>query len=212
MTGMGILRYRLLLFIALSLRCGGALAMPAADKESIRSLSNQAAQDYDEGRYEAALDKFQRAYTIAKVPKLAVWLARTQDKLGRLVESSEHYREALSLQRNELWKSDQQQLAQADAEAELQRLQSRIPRLTVRVETETEDFTVTVDDTAIPKALLGVERPVDPGTREVVAKHGADVVHQTVILAEGDTKAVTLKLTPEAPLSSESTLTRHQPL
>ena len=59
----------LVLAVALGTWSGKARALAASDKEAIRSLSNQAAGEFDQGRYDSALSKFQRAYGIAKVPK-----------------------------------------------------------------------------------------------------------------------------------------------
>jgi Tfp pilus assembly protein PilF len=121
------LRFGLILGLTLAVWTNSARALDDSDKEAIRSLSNQAATDYDQHRYEAARDKFLRAYRLAQVPRLAVWVARANEKLGHLVTAYELYRQALSLQPNDLWKADTQQQAQKDAEAELSQLQPRIP-------------------------------------------------------------------------------------
>jgi hypothetical protein len=175
-------------------RPNAAWAIADSNKEAVRSLSNQAATDFEQQRYEAAQDKFSRAYEIAKVPKLAVWAARANEKLGHLVTAYELYRQALALQQNDLWKGDAQQKAQKDAQVELEKLQPRIPKLTVVIEgVNPNEVSVKVDDEEVPNALLGVERLADPGQRKIVGKHGDQVVSESATLAEGEKRQIVLK-------------------
>lgn len=177
-----------------ALWCGTAHALSPGDKDALRTLSDQAANEYDAGQYTSALDKFQRAYSIARIPRLAVWLARANAKLGHLVLASELYREAMSLQPNDLWKGKLQQDAQKEAQAELDQLQLRVPTLNILVEgAPAAEATVTIDDVPIPNALLGVERAVDPGTHELVGKRGGETTRESVTLAERGKKTVTLR-------------------
>jgi hypothetical protein len=50
-----------------------------------------------------------------------------------------------------------------------------------------------VDGVVVPSTLVGMERAVDPGTRNVVGKSRATVVNQEVALAEGERKELVLK-------------------
>ncbi len=157
-------------------------------------MSNEAAVDFNQRRYESSRDKFLRAYRIAQVPKLAVWAARANEKLGHWVAAYELYRQALSLQQNDLWKADVQQQAQKDAVDELSKLQPRIPKLTINVEgANVNEVSVKLDDKQIAGDLLGVERLADTGQRQIVAQRGAEVISETVSLAEGEKKQVILK-------------------
>ncbi|HET9929968.1 MAG TPA: tetratricopeptide repeat protein [Polyangiaceae bacterium] len=177
-----------------------ALALSDSDKEAIRVLSNQAAADFDQGRYEAARDKFERAYALASVPKLAVWLARSQEKLGRWVEAYELYRQAVSLQPNELWKGTVQQNAQSDARAAIDALYARIPRLTLSVEgAPLAEVKVTIDGAEVPSGLLSVERLLNPGEHDVVARFGEQSLNEHVSLSERDVKALALRFTSTQP-------------
>jgi hypothetical protein len=188
------LNFGLILLVALAAWPQPACAMDDSNKEAIRLLSNQAAADFQQGHYESARDKFLRAYRIAEVPKLAVWAARANEKLGRLVTAYELYRQALSLQPNDLWKADVQQQAQKEAQNELDKLQPRIPKLTIVVEgANASDVSVNLDNVQIPSDLLGVERYADPGQSKIVGKRGDEVVTQTVGLLEGDAKQIVLK-------------------
>lgn len=188
------LRHFLFLAVTLGSWCGTAYALSAGDVAAIREKSDDAATEYDAGQYSAALEKFQLIYSVAKVPTFAVWLARTNEKLGRLVMASELYQEALMLQSNELWKGNKQQAAQKEAKAKVEQLRPRIPKLNIVIEgAPANDVVVTIDDTPVLNALLGLEHPVDPGTRQIVAKHGDDTQRESVTLAERDKKTVTIR-------------------
>ncbi len=143
-----------------------SIAMGVGDKEAIRQLSNEAASEFEAGHYQQALEKFQRAYESAKVPTLLVLIARTQVKLGHLVEAYESYHRATILEPNDLWIGSIQQEAQRDAQRELDELQPRVPRLTIRIEgASPKDVTVRIDDVDVPSSLIGVERLADPGAK-----------------------------------------------
>jgi hypothetical protein len=205
------LRFGLVSALALAAWSHPALAVDDSDKEAIRSLSNQGAADFEQRRYEAARDKFVRAYEIARVPKLAVWAARANEKLGKLVTAYELYRQALGLEPNDLWKGGVQQQAQKDAQAELAQLQPRLPKLTIVIEgAKANEVSVKVDSLQVPSALLGVERFTDPGQRQIVGKRGDEVVNETVTLAEGSSSQIVLRfrktsaLTGAEPLPSKA--------
>ena len=182
--------------LVLTLTCAfasHAFALSDSDKEAVRSLSNDAALDFEQLRYASARDKFTRAYGIAKVPKLAVWLARSEEKLGHLVAASELYREAAGLEKNELWKGDTQQQAKDEAERELSRLSPRIPKLTVLLEgAQPSEVELSIDNASVASGLIGVERPLDPGPHEIVARRGSSSERKSLTLAEGDMQSVTL--------------------
>jgi hypothetical protein len=187
-----------------------ALALQDSDKEAVRSLSNQAADEFKQDHFEVARAKFMSAYAIAKVPRLAVWAARSNARLGQLVAAYELYREALSLQPNDLWKGDLQQQAQLDAQRELAELDLRIPRVTIVIDgVSSNTVSATIDEVPLPSALLGVERLVDPGSHKLEARFGGETCTELVQIAEGERKEVVLKLgsagtvaPPTAPLGA----------
>jgi hypothetical protein len=181
----------------LLLICGvstSSWALNDSDKEAVRSLSNEAAADYAGGRYDEARDKFARAYTIARVPKLAVWLARSNEQLGKLVAAYEYYRQAISLQREDFWVGETQEEAQREAVVELAKLTPRLCRVTVAVQgIAPNEATVRVDGNVVPAPLLGVERFVDPGLRDISASTTGQVVRKTPTLREGERAQIVLK-------------------
>ena len=167
-------------------------AVSDADRSTARSLAENGAADFKSGDCQAAVVKFERAYAIAKVPKLALWYARALVKVGRLVEASERYAEAMRLDANGP-KAAEQKAAQADAESERQQLLPRIPTLSIVVEGAAgASIEVTIDGAPVPTALLSEARPVNPGKHQVKGKRGQQVESQEVGLNETEKK--TLKL------------------
>src|SRR5262245_45075283 len=71
-------------------------AAQAADESALaaaRALGRDGVTLYQSGQYAQALDKLERAYAVARVPSLGLWAGRALEKLGRLVEASQRYRE-----------------------------------------------------------------------------------------------------------------------
>ncbi len=173
-------------------------AVSDADRSTARSLAENGAADFKSGDYKSAVNKFERAYAIAKVPKLALWYARALVKVGRLVEASERYAEAMRLEANGP-KAAEQRAAQADAESERQQLLPRIPALSIIVEGATgASIEVTIDGAPVPTALLSEARPVNPGKHQVEGKRGQQVESQEVSLAEAEKKTLTLHFAAES--------------
>jgi hypothetical protein len=173
-----------------------AWALSDSDKEAVRALSNEAAAEFEAGKYASAKEKFARAYALAKVPRLAVWEARASERVGRLVSAYELYRQALRLERNELWLGDVQEQAQRDAERELQALVPRLAKVTIVVEgAELDAVDVKIDDEPVPTALLGVARFVDPGARNIVGVCRGEIIRRAATIVEGGQERVVLTFT-----------------
>jgi hypothetical protein len=173
---------------------GAARATDDSVKAAVRALADEAKRDFEAGSYEQARQKFQRAYDAAKVPRLAVWTARSSVELGKLVRASELYREATLLAPNDLWIGNLQQQAQAEARTGLAALLPRIPTLRIRVEGALVDsVAVMVDGVTISPALFGLGIPCDPGLRRVLGRRNSETVEQTIHLAEGRTQEVVLR-------------------
>lgn len=171
-----------------------AWALSDSDKEAVRRLSNEAVADFNAERFAVARDKFMRAYEVARVPRLAVWIARASERTKQLVSAYEYYRQAARLEQNELWVGDVQQQAQRDAETELAVLTPRLPRLVIGVGgARPSEVEVRVDEAVVPPALVGVERFVDPGKHEVTGSWQGKVVRESVIVDEGAKFAVELR-------------------
>lgn len=177
-----------------------AFAVPAsaqseANRAAARRLGKEALGLYEQGDYDAALDRFRRAHDLVGLTTTGLYTARTLEKLGRLVEASELYLEA---SRQELPPDapEQHVTAKADARKAYEALQTRIPQLTIDVENVPDgaSATVSVDGTPVPPALIGVARPTDPGDHVVEATVGGTKRSQRVSLAEGARERISLDL------------------
>jgi hypothetical protein len=186
------------LFVAGVVESRPVFALNDGDKEAVRQLANDAAAEYDKGRYESARTKFLRAFAIAKVPRLAVRAARAHEKLGMLVSAYELYRQALGLVRNDLWSGTVQEEAQADARTELAALKPRLARLAIQIEgADPGQVELSVDGVKIPGELVGVARYVDPGERRVHGQIGEREAEARATLAEGQLQEVVLRFAAE---------------
>jgi hypothetical protein len=184
-----------LVLFALVASSAAAQTSDEATKNAARALAEEGERLFDAGDYAGAADRFLRAKRLVPVPTLEVWLARALDKQGKLIEAEERYRAAL---RAELSPDapDAFQKAVADAERELEQLKRRIP--TLKIERRTGVGRVTLDGKAVPDALLGVERPLNPGTHRI---EGEGAVARSISVAEGGRALVVLQAVsvPSAP-------------
>ncbi|HTQ02424.1 MAG TPA: hypothetical protein VMI54_01165, partial [Polyangiaceae bacterium] len=185
-------------------------ASPAAAQESqdqaeniaaARSLGIAGVQLAEAGKCDQAIEKLNRAESLYHAPTILDRLGECQVKIGQIVLGTENLnkvvREQLAPNAPRAFRE-----AQARAQKALDAALPRIGHLTVNVEPKEAKITVTVSDVAVPPALIGVERPTDPGTHEVVASAPGYLTQKTTVtLAEAGRETVTLRLTldPNAP-------------
>jgi hypothetical protein len=187
-------------FMGCSLPCLPALAQqPQVDEASravARKLGYEGVEAYQKGDFKTAAEKLGRAYKILQAPSLGLWSARAFEKNGQLVEASERYLHVKRLAVSAGADVAVQQKAQAEAAAEYEALQPRIPQLEIQVAGANPDqIEVTIDGVKVASAMLGVAMPANPGTRKVEGKFGTEVVTESVTLKEGEQKSITLKFT-----------------
>ncbi len=173
-----------------------ATAQTDEQRAAARALATDGAKAFNEGRWQEAVDMFTRAESLVHAPPHLLFLARSQEKLGRLVRAREAYlkitKETLSAAAPQAFRD-----AQASAEQELRALEPRIASLTVSVEGAegASDLTVMIDGQPMPAALLGVPRPIDPGDHKLEAvAAGYRGQPAQVKLLDGERKAVALTL------------------
>ena len=173
-----------------------AAAQTDEQRAAARALATDGAKAFNEGRWQEAVDMFTRAESLVHAPPHLLFLARAQERLGRLVRAREAYlkitKETLSAAAPQAFRD-----AQASAEQELRAIEPRIGSLTISVEGAegASDLTVMVDGQPMPAALIGVPRPIDPGDHEVQAvAAGYRGQPAQVKLLDGERKAVALKL------------------
>jgi hypothetical protein len=159
-----------------------------------RSLGMQGIKLADAGDCQGAIEKLSRAESLYHAPSILGRLGECQVKVGQVVMGTENLnrvvREQLAANAPKAFRD-----AQERAKGVLNSALPKIAHLTVRVDPPEAKPQVTVAGAAIPPALIGVERPTDPGTHEVVVSApGYLEQKRTVTLAEGGSQEVAVKL------------------
>ena len=174
---------------------------PAA-RAAARELGNQGVQAYQQGDYATASERLQRAYQVIRAPSLALWLARSLVARGMLVEASEIFLQATRIPIVGGERAVQEQ-AQKDAAADRAALLPRLAGLTVAVDGAAGgQALVTVDGVSIADALIGVDRPTNPGTRIVEVTCGGHTERQELSLSEGQHQTARFQCAPSPPVAT----------
>ncbi len=183
-----------------------APAQSASDKATARQVATEGISLYRAGKYADALDRFKRAQALYDAPVHLLYIARSEAKLGHLVEASETYR---SLDHVTLPDSAPPAWVQAvdDGRKELAVLEPRVPKLRIVVHPSApSDATLKIDGAPESAAVLGIARPTDPGSHHVeLDANGFLPAEGDTTIGEGQQKDVTLELTA-APAGSVSTI------
>jgi hypothetical protein len=141
-----------------------------ADRKAARDLFFQGVELQDAGKFADALDKFQRAQSVISAPTTMLHIAECEAAMNKLVEAAETYR---AVGRFPMPANPPQPFvaAQSQAAGELKQLEPRIPEITVEVTPPNiPTLQVSVDDQPINNALVGVSRPLNPGSHKIVAQ------------------------------------------
>lgn len=176
-----------------------ASAQSDEEKAAARPLAKKGAEALDNKKYAEALDLVTRAEAVVHAPTHLLLIARAQVGLGKLVAAHETYlkliREELAAGAPPAFKN-----AQAAAKEEIAALEPRIAQLRIILEGPGQKkATVKMNEAAVPAALVGVDRPVDPGHHVIAAyPAGGAPVKATVDLREGEKKEIRLNI-PDAP-------------
>jgi hypothetical protein len=191
---------RVATLLALSLLAGAARAgdPSAGDKETARGLMASGMSKYQAGDYQGALSDFEAADLIMAVPTTRTAVGKAQEKLGRLLEARDTLIGVARMPKDPK-ESEPFEQARREAAALEQDLARRIPALKLAVSGPPQGTAVTasIDGTAIPQALVAVERKLNPGTHRVkVSAPGFEPVEITVELAEGEQKTLPVALKP----------------
>jgi hypothetical protein len=169
----------------------------AADKETARSLLNEGDRKRDAKDLRGALGAYLAADAIMGVPTTAIEVAKTEERLGLLVEARDT---ALRIARLPVVPTEPRafQLARAAAERLASDLALRVPSIRVIVRgAPPEDVAVQFDDAVIPKAAAGMPRKVNPGKHVVAARaDGYERASAEVLIAERENRELELVLAP----------------
>jgi hypothetical protein len=169
----------------------------AGTRMAARELAVAGAEAFDKQDYATALDRFQRAESLYKVPSIAVMIARCLARQGRVVEAVDKYEETLRMPLDAA-APEAFQRAVAEAAAEVEPARARVARIELRLPADAPPKTVvTLDDKPVPAALLGVPTPVDPGVLHLAARApGREPYTNDIALAEGARQTVEITLAP----------------
>ncbi|MEP7121168.1 MAG: hypothetical protein ABJE95_09670 [Byssovorax sp.] len=178
----------------LLLAAPSASAQPvdAATKSAARGVAEEALKLYDKGDYAGAYEKANRANELVHAPTMALLTGRCLEKLGRFVEASEKYLDA-SRAPLEAGASAAQKSAQTEADKARTALMPRIPSVELALDPPAPDAQVTLDGKAVPPAMVGIKRPIDPGKHSVAVSRGGAMATQDFTLKEADSVRVVLK-------------------
>src|SRR5882672_3862538 len=167
----------------------------AADVAAARTLAVEGVKLAQAGKCDEAVDKLERAEKLHHAPIVLSALGECKVAQGKFVEGTEMLRKVL---REPLpdHPSPAQLKAYEHAQATLDAAAPKIGRLTISVAAQGEaQPAVTVDGEPVPAALLGAERPTDPGEHVVEATAAGYLKSSAkVTLSEGDKKSVKLEL------------------
>jgi hypothetical protein len=172
-----------------------ALAVTDEERAGARAAADAGATAMDQQRWADAITYFQKAESLVHAPPHLLNIARSHEKLGQLVEAREAY---MKVAREEL-KADAPKVfrqAQAEARAELDAIEPRVPRVSVVVQGSGDlPVKVHMNGSVVPDGLVGVPRPLNPGSYEFQAfAEGAQSTPSTLMLREGAKETVVLTL------------------
>lgn len=169
-----------------------AFAQTDDDRAGARVAATEGVKASSEKRWAEAADLFSRAESLVHSPVHLLYLARAQEKLGRLVKARENYNRIL---REKVGPDspDAFRQAQASAQQEVGAVEARLAAVTIKLEGEKGAVSVTMDGEKVPPALVGLPLPVDPGNHTFEAA-GKDLKSDPVAVSvsEGGKSAVTL--------------------
>lgn len=171
-----------------------ALAQSEAEsRAAARALGTEGIALAMQGDCPAAIDKLQRAEDLYHAPTILERLGECQIEVGQLVAGTENLqrvvREPLGPNPPAPYVEAQERARQA-----LERALPRIAKLTVNVNAPPgAAVEVALNEKPLPAAMVGVERPIDPGEYVVTVRgEGVTSTSQTVKLADGAVESVTL--------------------
>lgn len=190
--------HRLLVVVPVVLSCGAlgvplARAQSEADRAQARDLGQQAYAAMDAKDYAKAADLFRRADALYHAPTILLGLARAEAKLGKYVESSEHYHRIV-LEGAPPGAPQAIREAIEAAKKEIGDVEGHRAKVTLSVKGPDQP-TVTLDGAPMSAAALGVERLVNPGPHAVhVTATGWKDADQSFTVNDGGTAQVSVQM------------------
>jgi hypothetical protein len=177
-----------------------AFALTDEERAAARAAAGQGADAFDAGKWAEAIDLFSRAEALVHSPAHLLFIARAQLKLGQWVKAYENLNK---IKREQLPPNAAPAIKRAvdDASKELAQLEPQLPYVATVIKNPSGEVTVTVDGNKVPPLLVGLMRPIDPGSHQFQASNGAqssDVVTLEIKPATKQTVELELKAAPVA--------------
>ncbi len=189
------------LALAIVLSGGSALAQPKkaeleAAKKAAIAIADKGVEAFRGEKYLDAIDAFTKADQKFHVPKFVLYVARSQVKIGKLLEAKATYQSIVD-EKLPPYAPDEFFTAQADAKKELVELENRIPAVRIEVNgvPEGQAPTVTLDGVTLAATDLGRPLSRNPGAHSIVVTlPGRPQLVRTVNLREGGSESVILEM------------------
>lgn len=181
---------------------GSAMAFAQEmDPDTRRAALDMAAEGdeaWTRGDFPASLERFTQARALVPAPTLVFRQGECLEKLGRLVDAANVFREAagfpLAANASEPFRK-----AVTAARVRVEALQPRIPILEIVVQADPSGpATVALDGQALPQERWALPMRVDPGAHLVKAAAGHVEASERVVLDEGARVRIVLHLEPPA--------------
>jgi hypothetical protein len=187
-------------------RAGDAHAQSDTDRAAARTAATAGLRAYQDGRFQDAVDLCTRAESLMHAPTHLLLIARSQTKLGHLVEAQEAY---FRLKRDAIAPNAPRAFveAQASASDEQAALAPRIPAIKIALDgVPVKDVTLTIDGQSESGAIIGLPKPVNPG-QHTLAAHASNAESETttVMVPEGAAQSVTLTMRATAAAAAPET-------
>lgn len=190
---------RVLVFGFLMLSANPTWAAPTdAEKETARSLMDDGDRLRAAADNAGALQRYQAAHDIMKVPTTGIEVAKTLQALGKLVEAR---RTAIEVANLPVTAGEPNVMAAARQEASglAAQLATRIPSALIQVWPKEAQATILVDSVQLPAAAVGLPYKTNPGEHVVqVNAPGYQTAEQRFRLEEGGSTTVSVNLVAQA--------------
>jgi hypothetical protein len=162
-----------------------------ADLDKARTLFQEAVALAAANNCAGALVKYKAVVQVKMTPQVAFNIAECEERLGRLVSALGNYRLAASLAGDD----KRAQNVLKEVTGRIDAIEARLPKLTITRGKGADAATIELDGSEIGQVQLGTPMSVDPGPHVIVARSGnKEYVHETVTLAEKDTKTFDVKM------------------
>ncbi|MDC3958114.1 hypothetical protein [Polyangium jinanense] len=173
-----------------------ALAQSKTERDMARALMDEGDAKVEKKDFAGALRAYRAAHAIMGVPSTGIEVARTEEKLGHLVEA---HKAALEVTRLPEKPGEPKPFTEAREAAKklAAEIEPRIPMLTVVVRgvPESAPVEVKIDGVLVPSEAARAAQPVNPGKHEVsAAATGLPPVSKEIEIAEAQRQKVTLAL------------------